>query len=95
MTSVYADPNAALVFHTVYYVTNLFKLIANVAALSGGVLYHGTNTVCFVESNIYGLGNTIQTLLYRNFLQMASRMKIKQLQTELLATLHVVKESGS
>ena len=63
----------------------MLKLKAQVTALAGGVFNDRRDAFGFCQRNIDRFGDTRQTFVFRDLLQMATRMEIQQRQAELLA----------
>jgi hypothetical protein len=63
----------------------MLKLKAQVTALAGGVFNDRRDAFGFCQRDIDRFGDTRQTFVFRDLLQMATRMEIQQRQAELLA----------
>ena len=70
----------------------MFETVTHIAALPRRILDDRRNATGAFKSHINALGNSVETLLHGDFVQMAARMEVKHLQAQLLAAAHFVEE---
>ena len=89
VAGVYAYAYAALVFYAVYDGGQVCKVVAYVAALSGGVFYDGCYALCVVEGDVYALGYAGYAGVGVYGSQVASGVEVEHRQAQCLAALHL------
>ncbi len=77
MTGVNAHPDSRLVFDMVDNAGNLFKCIAEVAALSGSILDNSLDSRSHVEGDVDWLGNQVEATIGIDKFQMTPGMKVE------------------
>ena len=95
MTCINAHPHSRLVSDIVYYELQLFEAIAHIASLSGRVFDDSCYPLRLVEGYVDRLGYTQQTLLVSDLTESTAGMEIEPVETQLLATAHLVYKSGA
>ena len=79
-----------LVFDTIDNTRYLLKAVAEIATLAGRILYHCLYARCLAQSNVERFRDTVETLVNPNLVEMATRMKVKHCQPQLLTPLQFV-----
>ena len=92
MGGIDTNTYTGFVVHPVDDSRDLLESISQIRTLSGRILYNGTYSHSLLQCPIDRFGNTCQAIVYRNFIQMASRMKVQPVQSQLFATLHFIQK---
>ena len=76
VAGIYADSYAALILHHINYLRKVLESIAHIAALTGSILYHCSNSLCLLKRYVYGVCNYSQALIFAYHIQVAAGVKI-------------------
>ena len=95
MAGIYTDSYAALILHHINYLRKVLESIAHIAALTGSILYHCSNSLCLLKRYVYGVCNYSQALIFAYHIQVAARVKIEPVQPKLPAAAHLLYEGLS
>ncbi len=92
VAGVDAEPYSRLILDAVDDIGQLLECEAEVGALSRSVFDNGRNAACRVERYVDRLGDAVERLYLRNFLQVAARVEVEAVESQRLAALHLVEE---
>ena len=94
MTSIDTYAHTGLIVHSADNSSDLSKSMTQVCPLPCRVFDYGCHTFGFTKGKIDFLRNLVKALLFTNFLEVATWMKIEQWKTKLLTTRHLVEKSS-
>ena len=92
VAGVDADPHAVFVFYLVDDKGDMLEAEAHIAALPGGVLNYSGNVMCLVQCHVDALRDAPEAIFERNLVEVAARVEVQHVQTQLLAAFHLIEK---
>ena len=95
VAGVDADTYAALVVDALYDAGDVFKLPAEVGALSGGVLNNGGDAFGLSQGGVHLASYLVEAFLFAYLVEMAAGVEVEHGQSQLLGAFHLVEEGST
>ena len=94
VAGVDADAHARLILHAVDQVGEVLEPESEIRTLPGRILDDGRDAVRAVQREVDRLGDPVEALLLGDLLQVAPRVEVQPVESQLLAAPHLVEKGG-